>query len=346
MVTGTEVVLDAVALTDGGVDDSFFFDAPLIGPDGAFFPAGARRLADGVDTETPEDWVISDFNLGPDNTPTPGGFDGCSPIALTIPQIQGDGERSPFAGEVATTTGVVTAITSGGSDVWLQDPVGDGDPMTSDGVFLAGGGALGALPGDMVTVTATVEEQQFGNALPLTRLANPSAVVVESSGNPLPAPVSLTDLPDVSIPEGIEFWEPLEGMLVSARSGVVVAPTNDFGEFAFLTQRDARPGFGLCPRNQADPHQVSGRRPGRLQPGAGSCRRLHPRLADRGSSRRQSAIDPGRGRLLVWHLQTPAGGPRSRCPPHPRRTAISTQWRAWRHPRHHVQCGELVRSDR
>ncbi len=148
---------------------------------------------------------------------------------------------------MATTTGIVTAITSGGNDVWLQDPVGDGDPATSDGVFLSRGGALGALPGDMVTVTATVEEQQFGNALPLTRLANPSALVVESSGNPLPAPVPLTDLPDVSIPEGIEFWEPLEGMLVAARTGIVVAPTNDFGEFAFLTQSDARPGSGYVP---------------------------------------------------------------------------------------------------
>ena len=137
IVTGSEVVLDTVALTDGGIDDSFFFEAPVIGPDGSFFPAGARRLTDGVDTELPEDWIISDFNLGPDNTPTPGGFDGCSPIALTIPQIQGDGERSPFAGEVATTTGIVTAITSGGNDVWLQDPVGDGDPATSDGVFLS-----------------------------------------------------------------------------------------------------------------------------------------------------------------------------------------------------------------
>jgi len=42
-VTGGEVVLDAVALNDGGTGDTFFFGAPVIGPDGSYFPAGARR---------------------------------------------------------------------------------------------------------------------------------------------------------------------------------------------------------------------------------------------------------------------------------------------------------------
>lgn len=40
-VTGAEVVLDAVALNDGGAGDTFFFGAPIIGSDGPFFPAGA-----------------------------------------------------------------------------------------------------------------------------------------------------------------------------------------------------------------------------------------------------------------------------------------------------------------
>lgn len=71
-VTGGEVVLDAVALTDGDALDAFFFGAPVIGPDGAFFPAGARRVADGVDTDAAADWVISDFFLGAANTPTAG----------------------------------------------------------------------------------------------------------------------------------------------------------------------------------------------------------------------------------------------------------------------------------
>ena len=72
LLTGTEVVLDTVALTDGDPGDTFFFGAPVIGPDGPFFPAGARRVADGVDTDTVADWVISDFSLPGGNSPTAG----------------------------------------------------------------------------------------------------------------------------------------------------------------------------------------------------------------------------------------------------------------------------------
>lgn len=71
-VTGAETVIDALGLTDGGAGDTFFFGAPVIGPDGPFFPAGARRLADGVDTDSTADWTISAFLLGPANTPTAG----------------------------------------------------------------------------------------------------------------------------------------------------------------------------------------------------------------------------------------------------------------------------------
>jgi hypothetical protein len=71
-VTGGEVVFDALGLHDGDVGDTFYFGAPAIGPDGAFFPAGGRRLVDGVDTDTVADWVFADFFLGRDNTPTPG----------------------------------------------------------------------------------------------------------------------------------------------------------------------------------------------------------------------------------------------------------------------------------
>ena len=45
-------MIDTVALSDGGTGDIFFFGAPVIGPDGTFFPAGARRVTDGVDTDT------------------------------------------------------------------------------------------------------------------------------------------------------------------------------------------------------------------------------------------------------------------------------------------------------
>lgn len=245
-VTGGEIVRDAVALTDGDAGDTFFFGAPVIGPDGSFFPAGARRLVDGTDTDTAPDWAISNFFLPGANNPTAGGLNGCAPLAATIPEIQGSGQFSPFQGETVETTGVVTLITANGRDMWIQDTDGDGDPGTSDGIFVDDRDRLSPSPevGDLVTITGQVEEQQFGNALPLTRIDDTVLVSILSTGNPLPAAVPLVDLPNELIANGIDFWEPLEGMRVSVNNGFVVAATSRFGEFGMLAEADANADLG------------------------------------------------------------------------------------------------------
>ena len=69
-VTGTEDVHDAVGLTDTGPTDGWFWSAPVFGPDDGFLPAGGRRVVDGTDTDTVEDWAFADDLLGPSNTPT------------------------------------------------------------------------------------------------------------------------------------------------------------------------------------------------------------------------------------------------------------------------------------
>ena len=171
---------------------------------------------------------------------------------LTIMQIQGEGRSSPFAGDFVETSGLLTLITANGRDAWIQDPNGDGDPATSDGIFIDDFNTLSPEPlvGDLITVRGQVEEQQFGNALPLTRIDDTVLVEIVSGGNPLPAPVTLGDLPDEFIPDGELFWEPLEGMLVSVENAPVVAPTNQFGEFGMLTKDDAKPGSGFFPQQQ------------------------------------------------------------------------------------------------
>jgi predicted extracellular nuclease len=176
------------------------------------------------------------------------------PPVVTIMQIQGSDQFSPYGGQVVETSGVVTLFTANGANFWLQDPAGDGDPVTSDGIFVSGGGYPDAGPrpavGDAIRIIAKVEEQQFGNALPLTRLRDVALIEVLSSGNPLPAPVLLEDLPDQSILDGIAFWEPLEGMLVAVDNAPVVAPTSPYGEFAMLAKDDAKPGSGFYPQAQ------------------------------------------------------------------------------------------------
>ena len=169
-----------------------------------------------------------------------------------IYDIQGDGQFSPLVGDTVTTTGVVTAITANGRDMWIQDPEGDGDPATSYGILVDDRDQLTPLPqiGDLIMVTGQVEERQFFPDLPVTRLDDvhfrgPFEVI--SSGNPLPAPSELTDQSDESVTDAIVLLESVEGMRVSVKNGTVVSPTSRFGEFALLANKDAKQGSGYEP---------------------------------------------------------------------------------------------------
>jgi predicted extracellular nuclease len=169
---------------------------------------------------------------------------------LTIMEIQGSGQFSPFVGDIAQTSGVVIAISANGRDGWIQDPLGDGDPATSDGIFIDDFDAFVPTPpavGDLITVRGQVEELQFGTALPLTRIDDTQLISIDSSGNPLPTPIQLTDQPDFSVEEAIEILEPVEGMRVSVSNGFAVSATSRFGEFALLTSKDSKKGSGYEP---------------------------------------------------------------------------------------------------
>jgi hypothetical protein len=67
----------------------------------------------------------------------------------------------------------------------------------------------------------------------VTQIGSPTVAVL-SGGNDLPAPILLGPdgrlPPTRSLAEGIEFYEALEGMLVTVQAPVVVGPTNAFGE--------------------------------------------------------------------------------------------------------------------
>ena len=289
-VSGGEVVIDAVAATDGDAGDTFVFDAPVIGPDGDFFPAGVRRVEDGVDTDSAADWEIADFFLGPDNTPTAGGSgdgddgdDGEGPVpTVSIMEIQGAGHVSPFVladaqsvvgffadlpedtftieGEAVATSGIVTAVD--GNGFYLQDATGDGDIATADALFVFTGGAPSVEVGDAAEVTGTVGEFFPGDTgtrnLPLTQLVDPE-VTVTSSDNALPAATVIGEggrippsetIDDDAFTEfqpdedGIDFFESLEAMLVTAQDTLAIAPTNRFGEiFTVVDQGDDATGL-------------------------------------------------------------------------------------------------------
>ena len=151
------------------------------------------------------------------------------PPFVPIYEIQGDGFASPYDGQEVATAGVVIADfqDTGKNGFFIQDVAGDENPFTSDGIFVyEGGNTVDVALGDFVTVTGTVDEFYDDTQIVL------QTVTVDSTGNPLPAPVELN--PPFDNTEALSYYEALEGMLVSAPECTVVGPTNKYGEFVVV----------------------------------------------------------------------------------------------------------------
>ena len=83
-----------------------------------------------------------------------------SQITLTIPQIQGSGMTTTYAGQSVITTGIVTAKFIGAGKIngyFLQDETGDGNPSTSDAIFVYST-TDNVSVGDKIKLTATASE--------------------------------------------------------------------------------------------------------------------------------------------------------------------------------------------
>jgi predicted extracellular nuclease len=196
--------------------------------------------------------------------------------------IQGSAHRSPLMGQTVNgVAGVVTVTRTNG--FFLQDPDGDGDPATSDAVFVFTREAPGVSVGDGVVVSGQVEEFRPGddeNNLTLTEIVSPR-VSVRSRGNPLPVLVVIgsggrtvparlvaEDMsgdvetasrlqPDAS---AIDFYESLEGMRVQVNDAVVVGPRGSRGDLPVLpddgagaANRTARGGLLMGSPDAAPP---------------------------------------------------------------------------------------------
>ena len=87
---------------------------------------------------------------------TPSATRGTSPPLLRICELQGAGHTSPHKDEQVSTRGIVTAVARDG--FYFQDPIGDGDERTSDGMFVFTKKAPRVSVGDEVQVTGTLIE--------------------------------------------------------------------------------------------------------------------------------------------------------------------------------------------
>jgi predicted extracellular nuclease len=150
-------------------------------------------------------------------------FAGC-PVSAAVTDIQGSGESSPLEGQRVLTSGVVTAIATDGFFMQVPD---DGDPNTSNGIFVFTGGAPGVAVGDEVEVSGTVAEF-FG----FTEIAGSPTVSVTGTGT-VPNPIVFdANRPsaDPSAPSCAIEYECYEGMLITVPAGIVAASNQAFGD--------------------------------------------------------------------------------------------------------------------
>lgn len=183
-----------------------------------------------------------------------------------IHQIQGAAHRSPLEGLVVENVpGIVIAKKANG--FWMMDALGDGNPATSEGLFVFTGSAPTVAVGDAVRVKGTVAEYRPGgsggaNNLTLTQLTGPT-ISLESQGNTLPVeligqggraiPASVIEndaTGDVEAPgvvfdpaqDGLDFWESLEGMNLRLADAVASGPSSSYQEIPVLADNGIAAG--------------------------------------------------------------------------------------------------------
>ena len=263
-VAGGEVVLDAVGVADpdGG---AFAFDAPVVGPDpaGPFLPAGAGRVADGVDTDAASDFELLSFTNDPAvNTPTAGGADGgggggggsIEDDPTLISAIQGAGDVAALEGETVVVEAIVTgdyqegdedAFRSlGGFFLQQEEADFDADAATSEGVFVLDPDAIEAdvEAGDRVRVLGTVTER-FGK----TTIEATEVRVEEAGAVADPRTLAV----ETALP-GTEDREALESMIVEVTELLTFLESFDLEQFGEATLASGGPVFQFSQLNDPD----------------------------------------------------------------------------------------------
>jgi len=253
-----DAIVDAVSVNDGGAGD-LTYGVPALGPnyDGvsSFAPGGASRIPDGFDTDAATDWVRNDFDLAGisgfsgsislgEAYNTPGAMNEvyvappemCGDPFTPIYNVQGNGAASPLVGTEVAIEGVVVGDFQNNASVdngdlngfHVQDPVGDGDAATSDGVFVYAPGGMDVAVGDAVRVRGSVSEY-FG----LTEITASQIWSCGTGSNVAPTELSL---PVSSVGD----FEPYEGMLVTFPQPLVISEYFNFDRFGEIVLTSTR----------------------------------------------------------------------------------------------------------
>ncbi|CAH0351529.1 ExeM/NucH family extracellular endonuclease [Aquabacterium sp. CECT 9606] len=161
----------------------------------------------------------------------PGG--GSNGGTVKIHDIQGTGHTSPLVNADVVTTGVVTKVINNG--FYLQDPVGDNNPLTSDGILVFTSTAPTVSAGQSVQVSGKVVEFNVGAAgnaetvaHTVTEITAPTITVLGSGQSILPTPITLPVASDAEL-------ESLEGMLVTINSQLTASQNYFQGRYGQVT---------------------------------------------------------------------------------------------------------------
>ena len=224
---------------------------------------------------------VSGIALSGNDTTAIGTIQNDDSLALTaIPVIQGNGLRSPFAGGTANQrssadyriAGVVTAIdlTPNGTNenigFFVQAQTPDGDPATSDALFVYTATAPTVAVGNAVEVIGKVYEYFNHTRIDATTPGAAVSVTSASVGMPTPVvfdislPTPVPGLTDTTLSCGATNFECFENMWISVPQGSVVTGnqrrTGDTYAQVFFTPGPAgsvrNPGilYGVAPTPQ------------------------------------------------------------------------------------------------
>jgi len=155
-------------------------------------------------------------------------------VVLTpIYEIQGSEAISSKVDQKLSTSGVVTKVNNNG--FYLQDPVGDGNPLTSDGIFVFTNTAPTVSAGQSIVLTGTVREFNTGAATnattlarTLTEIVSPENITVTGTGTITPTPITLPLA-------NADDMERYEGMLVTITSPLTASQNYFQGRYGQVT---------------------------------------------------------------------------------------------------------------
>lgn len=150
-------------------------------------------------------------------------------IVTKIHDVQGGGNASPLVGQTVTIEGVVVGDFEGppptlrGFYVQEQDGEQDGDPLTSEAIFVFNGSSDDVSLGDVVTVAGTVQEFQGQ-----TQIGEVSSITVGGTDSVTPTEVKM---PFPEAEDGVPYLERFEGMLVTFPETLYVTEYFQLGRF-------------------------------------------------------------------------------------------------------------------